>query len=181
MKKTRRPNAGPGKPVSQETIIKRAMDFDMSKPGLRYAKDYDVDEELAKRHVLELKRYLVLCSLHPRAAYGMRGPVDDLWHTFIFYTKDYWAFCEAVNGRYIHHVPEDPDAAPSKSNYADMLAAYKIVFREDPPADIWPPVGGTADQGPAARICSNSCQGCGGGDPSCGPGCVGCDNCSAQS
>lgn len=31
--------------------------------------------------------------------------VDDLWHEFILYTKNYQAFCQKAFGRYLHHTP----------------------------------------------------------------------------
>jgi hypothetical protein len=43
----------------------------------------------------------------------MRPPsrrVDDLWHEFILYTRDYHTFCERIGG-YVHHVPEVPTPA----------------------------------------------------------------------
>jgi hypothetical protein len=43
----------------------------------------------------------------------MRPPsrrVDDLWHEFILFTREYHAFCERI-GSYVHHVPELPTPA----------------------------------------------------------------------
>lgn len=31
--------------------------------------------------------------------------VDDLWHEFILYTKNYEAFCRKAFGRFLHHTP----------------------------------------------------------------------------
>lgn len=31
--------------------------------------------------------------------------VDDLWHEFILYTKNYQTFCQHAFGRYMHHTP----------------------------------------------------------------------------
>jgi hypothetical protein len=31
--------------------------------------------------------------------------VDDLWHEFILYTRDYEAFCKQAFGRFFHHTP----------------------------------------------------------------------------
>ncbi|AMC33824.1 glycine-rich domain-containing protein [Janthinobacterium sp. B9-8] len=31
--------------------------------------------------------------------------VDDLWHEFILYTKNYQTFCQKAFGRYLHHTP----------------------------------------------------------------------------
>lgn len=31
--------------------------------------------------------------------------IDEMWHTFILFTREYSAFCERNFGRYIHHAP----------------------------------------------------------------------------
>ena len=31
--------------------------------------------------------------------------VDDLWHEFILYTKNYEQFCDKAFGRFLHHTP----------------------------------------------------------------------------
>ena len=31
--------------------------------------------------------------------------VDELWHEFILYTRDYHAFCSKAFGRFLHHTP----------------------------------------------------------------------------
>jgi hypothetical protein len=33
--------------------------------------------------------------------------VDDLWHEFILYTRNYQAFCNRAFGRYLHHTPAE--------------------------------------------------------------------------
>ena len=31
--------------------------------------------------------------------------VDDLWHEFILFTRDYGAFCQRAFGQFLHHTP----------------------------------------------------------------------------
>ena len=174
---------------SQDEILADGMAFDMQKVVKRYARDNDIPIETALRHEKELKRYLILCAIHPYSRYGMRGQVDELWHTLVFHTKDYFAFCETIAGRYIHHVPEDPDepaagTARKPSTYGKMLAAYSLVFGEAPPDDIWPKIGGRGDGassldtcGDSCDRCGDSCDSCGSGCNSCNGGCSGCNRC----
>lgn len=170
---------------TEEEIIQIGMDFNIEHVIRRFSRDHDVPLEMAARYERELKRYLLLCALHPRSKYGMRGPVDDLWHVFVFFTKDYFAFCQAIAGTYIHHVPEDPDAKQwegRKSTYPKMLKAYRVVFGEDAPLDIWPAFKkddtlSTMSDPSCGNRCSGSCDSCGGGGTSCNGGCSGCDTC----
>jgi hypothetical protein len=108
----------------------------------RYVEERHVPPELAAEHELELKRFLALNILNPSTRYGMRGPVDDLWHTFILFTREYATFCEEVAGGFIHHEPstqQDPEAAPAGSEdpYLTMLRDYEELFGEAPP-HVWP-------------------------------------------
>lgn len=165
---------------SEEEIIESAQSFKMDNVLERYKKDYSVDEETARRIEKELKRYLALLAIHPRSPYGMRGPVDDLWHTFIFFTSEYFDFCEEVAGRYLHHIPNSgPSDDPREQRdgtYKKMLEAYAFVFKEDPPSDIWPPL--TAKVPNRCNDGCSSCDGCSSGSGGCKGGCSGCNSCN---
>lgn len=38
--------------------------------------------------------------------------IDDMWHEFILFTKDYTEFCDHYFGEYLHHLPNILDNAP---------------------------------------------------------------------
>ena len=62
-------------------------------------------------------------------------PVDQMWHSWILFTKDYYAFCEALGG-YIHHLPipvGSPDQPPLDPTIEVMRAAYGSVDEA-----LWP-------------------------------------------
>jgi hypothetical protein len=42
--------------------------------------------------------------------------VDDMWHEFILYTKNYEQFCKKAFGRYMHHTPAAILGASQRSN-----------------------------------------------------------------
>ncbi|BBB69720.1 hypothetical protein UNDYM_5467 [Undibacterium sp. YM2] len=42
--------------------------------------------------------------------------VDDLWHEFILYTKNYEQFCKKAFGRYMHHTPAAVLGASQRGN-----------------------------------------------------------------
>jgi hypothetical protein len=89
----------------------------------------------AQEAILEFKRYMALVGLGYRGL-GMISPeVDEVWHAFILFTKEYAAFCRAAFGEFIHHVPrtsrdESPPVGPEK-----FLQAYGEVFGDLP--EIW--------------------------------------------
>lgn len=52
--------------------------------------------------------------------------IDDMWHTFLLFTRDYQHFCEQyLNGKFFHHQPADDDIAPpSDEVYITTLENY---------------------------------------------------------
>jgi len=121
--------------------------FDFGKVLDRYIKDSKVSPESAAQTLVELKRWFTLCALHPEKTYATGGKVDELWHTFILFTKDYARFCLDITGAFIHHVPEvasgDIEArirsAEKMRDKVRLLEAdYLTYFGALPPAHLWP-------------------------------------------
>jgi hypothetical protein len=138
------------------------MDFPMDQVIGRYSKDEGLPLAAAKEHERELKRYLLLCALNPSEHYGMRGPIDKLWHTFLVFTKDYAKFSDEVAGRFLHHDPvvEDVRNGTSPSHYLRTLSDYEQVFGEEAPRHIWPrlhlPLKAATRSGPSGHLCELS-------------------------
>lgn len=125
-------------------VIEKAMSFPMQKIVERHAAEEGISLAAAQEHENELKRFLVLCALNPAVRYGMNGPVDQLWHTFICFTRDYHDFCKEVAGHYLHHQPtseEDKKNGGSRQDYLRFLADYEKYFGEPAPVHIWPRLG----------------------------------------
>jgi hypothetical protein len=163
--------------VSPRTeIINRVLEYPIPDTVIeKYIDKYGVTEQVARSHERELKRYLAMCLADPEAAYGMFGPVDEFWHTWILFTREWCEFSQAVAGRYIHHRPttrqEKRAAAASRepSAYQRFLADYPGYFGEEAPAASWP--GAQPIQTCANCHNCGSCAGCAGG---CGQSCSGC-------
>ncbi len=124
-----------------EEICDYALSFDMGVIVKRYINDYDIAPSVAELHERELKRFLTLIASNPGKTYGMKGPVDDLWHTFIIFTKQYFGFCDNTLGRYIHHTPHNPGDKIDPGPYNEFLEDYEKYFGEKPSPRFWPAVG----------------------------------------
>ena len=133
-------------PQDVEDILARAMSFPMADVLERYAKEQNLPLDITYEHERELKRYLALCAADPASSYGMRGPIDELWHTFILFTEQYSAFCYQVAGRFLHHSPNTSNGkvqatqpGPSiREGYVRFLEAYESAYGESPPPHLWP-------------------------------------------
>ena len=82
----------------------------------RFLKSWNVSEAEAQEIFDDLKRWLWLSALsiqetppgerpQPLAIINSMILVDEMWHAFILYTKDYTKFCLDHFGFYIHHGP----------------------------------------------------------------------------
>jgi hypothetical protein len=166
-------------------IVRKVLEYPIPDTVIeKYIDKYGVTEEVARDHERELKRYLAMCLADPEAAYGMFGPVDEFWHTWILFTREWCEFSSTVAGRYIHHRPttrqerqqqrqqERQAGQGGPGPYQRFLADYPAYFGEEARVEFWPrppqPVHACAN---CAGCGTGSCSGCSGG---CGHSCSGC-------
>ena len=95
----------PMKSCKRGIDIKKVMDYKMPHVIARYCKDYKVSNKAAKRYEIELKRYLILAADDDEELDMFSAEVDNLWHTFLLFTKEYQEFCNVMFGKFIHHAP----------------------------------------------------------------------------
>jgi hypothetical protein len=143
---------------SVKKTIEAAMSYDMTDVMARYAEKTRLPPDVLKEHEREIKRFLALSAANP-GKYGMRGPLDELWHTFIIFTSSYARFCQRLGGGFIHHRPEPPKkarvpASTKRNSYTNFLEDYRKVFNEAPPAHLWP-------GRPGGEVLDPSCDQCG--------------------
>lgn len=51
------------------------------------------------------KPYNDKINLYPYVLYPQMKEMDDMWHTFLLFTKDYREFCQSFFGDFIDHEP----------------------------------------------------------------------------
>ena len=143
-------------------VIETAMSFPMDDLLRKYCMEHALPIEAAREHEREIKRFLALSVINSSTKYMMSGPMDELWHSFILFTKKYHDFCYLVAGHYIHHTPSIPNDKPNDfGGYMQLLQDYKVLFGEEPPTQYWPrPLNESAEE----SVFHNS--------PSCIPHCV---------
>ncbi len=145
---------------SVDATIKIAMEYDLSPVMARYQEKTRLPAEVLKEHEREIKRFLALSAAN-NGKYGMRGPLDELWHTFIIFTSRYAEFCRLLGGGFIHHLPESPTRRGKKqknNSYAQFLADYEEAFKEVPPVHLWPRQGGGSVLDPSCDQCGIFCS-----------------------
>lgn len=98
----------------------------------------DTREEAAELFQ-EVKKYLALADSEPMPMFSAR--VDEAWHQFALFTREYSEFCQAFAGAYLHHNPAESgrserSALPQKPlpSFEDFQRAYELRFGALPTA-----------------------------------------------
>ena len=83
--------------------------------------------------VVELIRYLLLKVYidevdEPGVQTSPSRVVDEAWHKFLLYTKQYDTFCQTAAGRLIHHDPRTAHNGTVRERYEFTLNLYLKVF-----------------------------------------------------
>jgi len=91
----------------------------------RFRNEYPVTRREAELIWLDTLRWLWLGATRetdvPLAITVSTAVIDEMWHTFVLFTKDYFAFCQGHFGRFIHHSPMTHDE----------LLRFRTDFRAD--------------------------------------------------
>ncbi len=125
----------------KDHVISSIMNTDLTEVVKRHQKELKVSDIEAARHERELKRFLAIAALNPKEEIGMFSePVDNMWHNFILFTAQYAAFCYKHAGSFLHHEPTtgEQDRAEALKQARSFVAHYVALFKEQPPADLWP-------------------------------------------
>lgn len=92
-----------------------------------YIQNYPNNKLSAEKAFTEMLKYLWLYRKHeidlqnnqgnksfPKACIMLRSmrEIDEMWHEFILFTRDYTQFCLDYFGEYIHHLPNLFDNRP---------------------------------------------------------------------
>ncbi|NUS56015.1 MAG: hypothetical protein HOV66_14340 [Streptomycetaceae bacterium] len=115
-------------------------------------------EAAAELLFTEVKRYLVLTQVDRHEVswemYSRR--VDEVWHQFVLYTREYAAFCERFFGGFVHHRPSNaPAMAARRSVRPSTLASFRARYQElygEPLPGCWTDATGIT---PGQRVISD--------------------------
>lgn len=92
-------------------LLERVLAYEHSELVARLQRKMGLGPEEARELFRDNLRYLWLCAtLRKRLAPS--ESIDECWHNFLLYTRDYAAFCNRFFGRFLHHSPT-PTLAPA--------------------------------------------------------------------
>jgi hypothetical protein len=107
----------------------------------------NISEAEACRRFAATLDFLQLCGEYSDLRFTPATPVDDGWHIFVLYTREYAQFCNQLCGRFIHHTPcntpGQEGTMPGWRATVAFMRQHGISFEED----IWRVAGVTDDDG----------------------------------
>jgi hypothetical protein len=101
---------------------------------LRFSKEKRISFDDAEDIFQETKRWLWLCASSPGESVNMVGEafvIDEMWHTFLLFTRDYADFCEKHFREFIHHVPKpssEKQDVEGDRRKADLRKDYELIY-----------------------------------------------------
>lgn len=88
-------------------------------------------KENVMEHILWYKQFMSFKVLRPEIRCGMFSDIiDGVWHQHILFTQDYAKFCNAIFGKFIHHVPCNimDMSKEALEEYRGWLTDYEEVY-----------------------------------------------------
>lgn len=122
--------------MSSRLII---LNWDLSRVRDYLINRKKMEPTMVEKLIVEYRRFMILTVENPDTLIPIAGPVDDVWHTHILFSKDYCEFGQAVAGGYIHHSPtvSDEEAGELKGSYHEnTFHLYRMNFGEMD-ASLW--------------------------------------------
>lgn len=102
----------------------------------------------------EFKKYVALGALFGKG-HGMASKkVDEVWHQFILFTKEYHEFCDDFLGRYMHHSPKTSYTPLEEGSAQKLTKHYNLVFG-DMPLHVWDGLRNKESSGDCASCCES--------------------------
>lgn len=144
-----------------QQLLTRVESYRNEKVLYRFQTKLSLDVGQAEMLFKDTKRFLYLCS-----CYRHRGPlsptaaIDNGWHEFLMFTRDYQEFCEQYFGKFLHHCPFVPWIAEKPGGIYRTYCLAREIFGTELSAN-WMLAEMCAD---AVEASNCSCGGsCGGG------------------
>jgi hypothetical protein len=117
------------------TVLRKVEAADLSCVESKLLQDKRMSPSEVRSALLEFKRFMALVALgiKPLAMIGPR--VDEVWHQFILFTKQYRAFCAQTLGRFVNHQPNTQKTPVPSVAWQNFIRGYREHFGDLP--RIW--------------------------------------------
>lgn len=120
---------------SQLNMIRRVEEYDISFVLDKLVTDKSINVKDTSKLEIEFKKFIILAGLKVYPIAMISPLVDEVWHQFILFTKQYKDFCINTVGYFINHVPDTPLTPIPTIAGENLRQSYKQYFGDLAP--IW--------------------------------------------
>ncbi len=133
--------------VNMQMNLKQLLQYKNNRVISRYDDEYPNTIMSAEETFTELMKYMWLCYKHrlDKTRFPMNDSlnfncvihiemeeIDNMWHTFLLFTRDYQDFCNDYLGSFFHHDPLPAKRRKvSKQKYEKELTLYLTYIYEN--------------------------------------------------
>jgi hypothetical protein len=137
--------------INKKEAIRRIAGYPFAQVREKLLAGGKLSQEVVEEAIDEFRKYLMLITLGHRSVAMTSREVDEVWHTFILFTRDYTSFCNDVFGNYLHHQPSLPSDPLGLESRQSFVEAYRKEFGSLHPiwginADCSPDTGGGGEE-----------------------------------
>lgn len=97
-----------GDQVDGRCLLDRALDYENRDVVDKFVDHFGVADQEARSIFRETLKWLWLNAVNDGPPLTITPELlilDEMWHTFVLFTRDYTDYCESRFGRYLHHQP----------------------------------------------------------------------------
>ena len=147
--------------VDKSQAVKRINEYSFARVEEKLIMEGKLAPHVMEEAITEFRKYLVLIALGHNRVGMCSKEVDEVWHTFILFTKDYTVFCLEVFGFFLHHEPALLSQPLGSEPRQRFLEAYNLEFGTPPKiwitnADCSPNTGGGGNECSPEPSCDGS-------------------------
>ena len=111
--------------LTVDSTLDAILAYDHPELIRRLEEKLGLSEERARELFEDVKKFLFICgTCDPPNAPPRR--IDNGWHEFILFTKDYSSFCHRFFGRFIHHTP----VSSTNAHKGDRASTRTVALAE---------------------------------------------------
>jgi hypothetical protein len=166
--------------VPHRSRVESVLAYQNSDLVNRYVDKLGLSQEQAELLFEDTKKFLYICGTY-NGYWSPSKDIDEGWHAFILFTRDYAEFCEKYLGRFIHHEPHrrghhyDRGAArrtywAAKATFGELSSNWTYRNKSGDAIDMstYNPIITKSNGDPCSSCgCASSCNGCTDGCSSC--------------
>ena len=128
---------------SQVDVIGKKLEaFDWKPLTDLVEKKKNCDNMQAVAIVEEFKKFIFIKFIdndYDAKSYSPSFIIDEIWHLFLLFPKDYSRLCSEVlgSGELLDHNPLATSDSDQNTRYQNTLKRYELLFKESPPSAYW--------------------------------------------